>query len=236
MDHPFEIGKQYRNRNGIYEVLAIEEPKMRIRYEDGRESLGGRLVQHLSETTPFEFQSHSIYRRPAVYVVMPDYYDPDNGIPYAKNELRLFPDGAQYGLYIERADQSRVMDSTWHWRPFLKAVETGGRLALHLLQAMQTHDLSWLLLVEGGEGQNYSVLETINVKPGSPLLWNETDEIDWPGFAVRLRAIPADKWLNVHLCAWTDKAEAIASGERFAEQVTRVFRAILPLYLASIGQ
>ena len=139
MDHPFEVGKEYRNRNGIYEVLAIEEPKMRIRYEDGhedvvtiaiqariwqaikrrtsarqgyefsglqesdfkhnvtgthwrsRESLGGRLAQHLSETTPYEFQSHSIYRRPSVYITLPDHYDPDNGIPYAKNELRLFP-------------------------------------------------------------------------------------------------------------------------------------------------
>lgn len=37
MDHPFEVGKEYRNRNGIYEVLAIEAPEVRVRYEDGRE-------------------------------------------------------------------------------------------------------------------------------------------------------------------------------------------------------
>ena len=37
MDHPFEEGKQYRNRNGRYQVLAIEEPKMRVRFEDGNE-------------------------------------------------------------------------------------------------------------------------------------------------------------------------------------------------------
>jgi hypothetical protein len=37
MEHPFEIGKHYRNRHGPYEVLAIDEPEMRVRYEDGRE-------------------------------------------------------------------------------------------------------------------------------------------------------------------------------------------------------
>ena len=37
MDHPFEEGKQYRNRNGSYHVIAIEEPKMRVRFEDGSE-------------------------------------------------------------------------------------------------------------------------------------------------------------------------------------------------------
>jgi hypothetical protein len=39
MDHPFEIGKEYHNRNGTYEVLAIDEPEMRIRYKDGREAV-----------------------------------------------------------------------------------------------------------------------------------------------------------------------------------------------------
>jgi hypothetical protein len=37
MDHPFEVGKVYRNRNGRYEVLEIGETKMRVRYEDGKE-------------------------------------------------------------------------------------------------------------------------------------------------------------------------------------------------------
>lgn len=35
MDHPFEVGKMYRNRNGEYVVVAIKEPLMLIRYDDG---------------------------------------------------------------------------------------------------------------------------------------------------------------------------------------------------------
>jgi hypothetical protein len=35
MDHPFEVGKMYRNRRGEYSVVAIQEPLMLIRYSDG---------------------------------------------------------------------------------------------------------------------------------------------------------------------------------------------------------
>ena len=38
MVHPFEVGEVYRNRDGRYEVLAIEELKMRIRHEEGHEN------------------------------------------------------------------------------------------------------------------------------------------------------------------------------------------------------
>jgi len=35
-NHPFEIGKEYRNRDGAYRVVSIHEPDMVIRYRDGR--------------------------------------------------------------------------------------------------------------------------------------------------------------------------------------------------------
>ncbi len=36
MDHPFKVGKQYRNRHGEYEVVRLDAPRMVIRYADGR--------------------------------------------------------------------------------------------------------------------------------------------------------------------------------------------------------
>ena len=300
MNHPFKVGESYSNRYGRYQVLSIDDPKMRVRYEDGREinltiaiqtqilegiqlaeqqpkpvakvkkgrkkkrspstrlgykfsgledsdfksnvtgthwrrreSLGGRLAQQLSDTTPYLFQSHAIYRRPSVYITMPDHYDPKDGIPYAKNELRLFPEGAQYGFYIERADQkSREVDDTWHWRPFLRALETDGQLQANLLQAMQDQDLFWLLSLEEGEGRNYSVTKEIKVRAGRPLLWDETEDINWFELVNLLQAMPSEQWLNLHLCSWINKSEAIAAGERFADSVCVVFRSVLPLYAA----
>lgn len=37
MDHPFEVGSHYRNENGSYEVLEIDDERMQIRYDDGTE-------------------------------------------------------------------------------------------------------------------------------------------------------------------------------------------------------
>jgi hypothetical protein len=36
MQGPFEVGEQYRNRDGEYEVIEIDAPQMVIKYEDGR--------------------------------------------------------------------------------------------------------------------------------------------------------------------------------------------------------
>lgn len=33
--HPFEVGKQYQNRDGAYHVVSINDPNMVIRYLDG---------------------------------------------------------------------------------------------------------------------------------------------------------------------------------------------------------
>lgn len=37
MEGPFEVGEQYRNRDGEYEVVEIDPPRMKIEYLDGRE-------------------------------------------------------------------------------------------------------------------------------------------------------------------------------------------------------
>jgi hypothetical protein len=35
VEHPFEIGERYTNRNGECEVMSIDEPRMLIRYISG---------------------------------------------------------------------------------------------------------------------------------------------------------------------------------------------------------
>jgi len=37
MNYQFEVGQTYRNRSGNYEVLALDESRMYVRFEDGRE-------------------------------------------------------------------------------------------------------------------------------------------------------------------------------------------------------
>lgn len=43
--HPFRVGKQYRNRDGEYQVVSIDEPNMVIRYLDGRTVISAITLQ-----------------------------------------------------------------------------------------------------------------------------------------------------------------------------------------------
>ncbi len=60
MDHPFRIGQRYRNRDGEYEVIRIEDPEMVIRYLDGTTiessiALQARIWERLQEEDEGEF-------------------------------------------------------------------------------------------------------------------------------------------------------------------------------------
>ena len=41
----FEIGKEYQNRKGVYEVLSIHGSTLRVRYQDGSEDTLDAVVQ-----------------------------------------------------------------------------------------------------------------------------------------------------------------------------------------------
>ena len=43
--HPFQVGEQYCNEDGVYTVVQLEEPNMVIQYEDGRALSSSILLQ-----------------------------------------------------------------------------------------------------------------------------------------------------------------------------------------------
>jgi hypothetical protein len=58
--HPFQVGKQYRNRDGAYQVISISEPNMVIRYQDGRTvtssiALQARIWENIQDDDDNEF-------------------------------------------------------------------------------------------------------------------------------------------------------------------------------------
>jgi hypothetical protein len=59
--HPFKIGKHYRNRDGEYQVIQINEPNMTIRYQDGRTLLSSidlqrRIWENIQEGDDHDFE------------------------------------------------------------------------------------------------------------------------------------------------------------------------------------
>lgn len=58
--HPFKVGKQYRNRNGEYQVISINDPNMVIRYLDGQTiesqiSLQARIWENIQSDDDNDF-------------------------------------------------------------------------------------------------------------------------------------------------------------------------------------
>lgn len=60
------------------------------------------------------------------------------------------------------------------------------------------------------------------------------EDISWPDFINRLRAIEADKWCDLYLCTHVAKDRTTAAGLHLVDPVTEVYRALLPLYEASV--
>ena len=59
----FEEGKRYTNRNGTYTVLAVNGPRMKVRYDDGTEAeLNVRLQQRIWDNIVAEQEARQMRR------------------------------------------------------------------------------------------------------------------------------------------------------------------------------
>jgi hypothetical protein len=62
--HPFHVGQHYRNRDGEYQVITINEPNMTIRFLDGRTvestiALQARIWENIQEGGDVDFELES---------------------------------------------------------------------------------------------------------------------------------------------------------------------------------
>jgi len=197
-----------------------------------RTSLGGLLAQRMSDATRDHFQSYAIYRRAEVHIAQPSYYDPSRSERDAKFAFDLDAQRARYGFYIEKNDGP--MDDTWDWLRFLTALGGDTALQQEVETAMRQLKLHWEVYVwdEGG-----LIAQVKAAQEGLIWEWQSQDglgDIAWSDFVSRLRAIETEKWCDLHLCTHMDKDRAIAAGIHIVDPVTTVYRALLPLYEASV--
>jgi len=197
-----------------------------------RKGMGGLLAQQMSNTSRHLFQSYPVYRRAEVHIARPAYYHKDTRRQEAKFMFHLDPQDATYGFYIEK--NNGPMDDTWHWPNFLVALEKNGALQKKIQTAMNQQKLHWEIHVQDDGGLIAKTRADQN-----ELKWEweskekKVDSISWPQFVERLGAIETNKWCDVYLCARIGKEQALATGVHLAEQVTKAYRALLPLYEAS---
>lgn len=189
----------------------------------GREDLGGALAASLSHFSGRPFESHSVPRRPEVFVALPNHFSEHANWGYAKFFLRLNADEAFYGFWIEKGAEPDEHAPIWDWPAFLAAISAQPALQNKVAQAMQQFTLQWRNDLSAPP--NYPIAAT-TITPG--------DSLDWPTFLDALRTIPPAQHCDLYLGRTLDKEDALALTARLANDVAQVYFALLPLYLASV--
>jgi hypothetical protein len=198
----------------------------------GRAALGGLMAQALYDSTGYNFQSWSIYRKAEIHFALPDCYTEEHKQKSAKFRFKLNEEGARCGLYIEKSDKE--MGDDWDWPRFMECLEKKQEVRASLEEAMAKHHFRWEMFC----GENVE-LEAVMEMSENGLVWNDrklnqTSPVSWDQFVEHLNRFPDDEWLNLHLRTDIPKETAITRKLDLATLVADMLSPIAPLYIASV--
>ena len=120
-----------------------------------------------------------------------------------------------------------AMDESGHWTDLVNGLS---ERQADVAQAMREHDLHWEAYTEDGE-----LLAEVTAGE-EQLRWKGSDsaeKIGWAEFVERLDDMGGDVEYRLCLCGQIDKPQALSAGTELGDRVAEVYRALLPLYLAS---
>jgi len=200
-----------------------------------RPELGGMLAGRLAALSGQPFESHAVYRRPEVYIALPQFFTPGDSFRSAKFFFSLNERETHHGFVIEKSDKS--MDSTWDWPRCVDALLHDKRLQAQVLVAMQTSELAWEIDTSVPQEDKTHVVRTVTASDETLHLQTDDGEalpLGWPDFVALLEEVPSDRWCDLYLAAHMAKARAIELGVELAQEVAAIYYALLPLYMASV--
>ncbi len=200
-----------------------------------RDYLGGLLAQRLSDALGEFFQSWAIYRQVRVYIVHAEVSmsNREEGVRRSKFFFALGPEGAHYGLYIER--NSGDMDGEWDWPRFVARLHSDAGRIQSVSAAIHEHGITALAYLSEGDDQTRLAGRLVGRSDG--LAWLPIEgravAMAWPDFAELLSSLDLTLWCDLYFQAEMSKAEAMGLGIGIADRVVKTFVALLPLYTLS---
>jgi hypothetical protein len=206
-----------------------------------RARLGLLLAARLSEITGLPHKAFPVDNRPELYIGREPHFNGKSPEHRAKFLLRLTPEVAEYGFYVER--DSQKMDRTWDWLRFVAALQGPKSWAGEVERSMLERGLEavaessklrfpdarqepgpvgrWAVAAAGG-------LEWLPAGASAPA------PCTWRDMAQTLTEPEPSLWCHFYVLGRTRKAEAIALGEPLVDRVAQTLAALMPLYEASI--
>ncbi len=199
-----------------------------------KNNLGGLLVLQLSEGAQEEWVSSSVYRRAVVYIAQSKLSKKEQGVRKAKFKFGLDEQRAKFGFYIEKNDGP--MDEAWDWLRFMTALEKDVSLCRKIEHAISKYELEWEVYLwdkqnEGGLAMIVQVTDDGLMM--RHLVENWVAEFSCERFFSALNTIDDQQWCDLYLVSKMGKNLAIKQGTKVAATAAEVYKALMPLYIAS---
>ena len=186
-----------------------------------RSCLGGAVTERLDVD---KFNSWAIYRMPIIH--WDDMKHRESGKAYlqAKFFVQLDESNLYYGFYIEHSNNSS--DKRTDWNAFLSWVSNIEN-EIWLNKISIENDLS---IYDKEEKSFKGIIKSHNSK------WKkdgkEHEDID--SLSAFLRSLPETRWLDLIIAKIENKKEVLNKGQSIVEDISNLFRILMPLYKASI--
>jgi hypothetical protein len=186
-----------------------------------RSCLGGAVTERLYVD---KFNSWTIYRMPTIHWDNIKHRESGKAYLQAKYFVQLDESNLYYGFYIERSDKSS--DKRTDWNAFLSWVSNIEN-EIWLNKISIENDLS---IYDKEEKSFKGIIKSHNNK------WRihgkEHEDID--SLSAFLSSLPETIWLDLIIARIENKKEVLNKGESIADDISKLFEILMPLYEASI--
>lgn len=201
-----------------------------------RKHLGKALAFELSQHTKNAFEYWLVPYQSVVHVARKDSYDPEAQGRNAAFFVAASERGVTCGLTVGKPE-GEILPS-WPWPVFLTSLAEEPAVRESLLEAIQTHGL----VIEVYAMQvSYGLVARATLDETGFLWHQETAQegidkrMDWDTLVSALQSVAPGKRSAVHISRAWPAEETSAAGASITGAMGQVFRALLPVFEASIA-
>jgi len=201
-----------------------------------RKNLGKALAFDLSQHTKNAFEHWLVPYQSVVHVARKDSYDSETPGRNAAFFSAASERGVTGGLVVGKPEGDLL--PTWPWSVFVTSLAEVPAVRDALLAAMQAHGLSLEIYAMQ---VSYGLAARVTLQEAGFLWRQETTQdgvdkpMDWEGLASALQSFAPGKRCAIHICKTWPVEESVSAGAAIVGAMGQVFRALLPVYEASIA-
>jgi len=212
------------------------QPQKRGIAWSSRAELGKFLAHELSRRSRGTLSLWSVPRKAEVHIARKEHYDPATRDTNAALFVSASEPGVAFGFRVSKPDGKEA--TQWPWSALIAALAEGESARGALRAALQAHALSVdVYTAELGYGRVGQI-----VVEDEGFLWQRetadqsmTRRMNWEELVDYLQTVAPGKRCELIVTKSLAVDAALKAGPAIADEIVRVFEALLPVYDASVG-